>query len=108
MMATKTLERIKNAALKATTEKQREEETLDYICEVLRDVAKRKGLGLAMLLAAILAQCYRDQEADMANRGKRVVVQWAKATMEVLDMAGELHESWLGVPKMKKVLKKLD
>ena len=107
-MVTKSLERIKNAALSATTETQREAETLRYVCEILKDVGNWKGLGSAMLLAAMLAQCYRAAETEAASRGKREVVQRAKATLEVLDYAGELHENWFAVAKVKKVFKKLD
>jgi len=105
-MATRTLEEIKDAALLATTQKQREVETLCYVCEVLADVCNRKTLRSAMILVAILAQCYRSQEAEVTSWGKREVVQRAKATIEVLDYAGELHESWFAVPKVKRVLKK--
>lgn len=99
---------MRDAALTSTTQKQREGETLRYVCEVLADVCNRKTLRSAMILVAILAQCYRSQEAEVASRGKREAVQSAKATLEVLDYAGELHENWFAVPRVKRVLKKYD
>lgn len=103
-MKTELMQKAKISAFKATTEKAREMAALRYVCEVLADVCERKSLGSALTLVMTLARCYRDVESDAANRGKSEAVQRAKATLDMLDYAGELHESWF--PKPSKTKKK--
>ena len=46
-------------------------------------------------------------ESSVRRHTERATQPWT-LTLEVLDYAGELHENWFAVPKVKRALKKLD